>query len=248
MARTTGRRRHWSSGSSSRRSRSAGRSRTAWRSSGPTSAGSCTRWAASPPRRRCSSSSVRRSCAAACRRCSSSRAAPKRPARTRSTSRRATRRFRAAPIRPSRRSSRASPSPDATLMVRIDPAGQFERVPLVAGRRAGSVRGHAVPRREVDRVLRRVERRPLHHASRWTCVDLPTVDKLVLEYHFPAYTGLEPRTVDPGGDIAAIKGTEVRLKITPTMATPGGRVHAERERVAAADEGSRRHVRRRTSR
>ena len=40
-------------------------------------------------------------------------------------------------------------------------------------------------------------------------VDLPTVDKLVLEYRFPAYTGLEPRTVDPGGDIAAIKGTEV---------------------------------------
>ena len=62
-------------------------------------------------------------------------------------------------------------------------------------------------------------------------LDLPTVDKLVLEYHFPAYTGLQPRTVDPGGDIAAIKGTEVHLKITPTMATPGGRVVAERERV-----------------
>ena len=40
-------------------------------------------------------------------------------------------------------------------------------------------------------------------------VDLPTVDKLVLEYRFPAYTGLEPRTIDPGGDIAAIQGTEV---------------------------------------
>ena len=37
-------------------------------------------------------------------------------------------------------------------------------------------------------------------------LDLPTVDKLVLEYHFPAYTGLEPRTVDPGGDIAAHQG------------------------------------------
>ena len=40
-------------------------------------------------------------------------------------------------------------------------------------------------------------------------VDLPTVDQLALEYHFPAYTGLEPRTVDPGGDVAAIKGTDV---------------------------------------
>ena len=55
-------------------------------------------------------------------------------------------------------------------------------------------------------------------------VDLPTVDKLVMEYRFPAYTALEPRTVDPGGDIAAIKGTDVTLRITPTMATPGGRV------------------------
>ena len=55
-------------------------------------------------------------------------------------------------------------------------------------------------------------------------VDLPTVQNLVLEYHFPAYTGLQPRTVDPGGDVAAIQGTDVRLKITPTMKSDGGRV------------------------
>ena len=29
-------------------------------------------------------------------------------------------------------------------------------------------------------------------------VELPTVDHLVLEYRFPSYTGLQPRTVDPG--------------------------------------------------
>ena len=57
-----------------------------------------------------------------------------------------------------------------------------------------------------------------------TVVDLPTVDRLVLEYHFPAYTGLQPRTVDPGGDVAAIRGTEVRLRVSPTMKTPAGRV------------------------
>ena len=60
--------------------------------------------------------------------------------------------------------------------------------------------------------------------------DLPTVDKLVLEYHFPAYTGLQPRNVDPGGDVAALKGTEVRVKITPTMTTPAGRVLLETRR------------------
>src|SRR5207245_8913923 len=57
-----------------------------------------------------------------------------------------------------------------------------------------------------------------------TVVDLPTVGLLALEYRFPAYTGLQPRTIDPGGDVAAIKGTEVLLKITPTMTTPGGSV------------------------
>jgi len=55
-------------------------------------------------------------------------------------------------------------------------------------------------------------------------VDLPTVAQLDLEYHFPAYTGLDPRKVEGGGDVAAIRGTEVRLRITPTMPAPGGRI------------------------
>ena len=37
-------------------------------------------------------------------------------------------------------------------------------------------------------------------------VDLPYVQKLELEYHFPAYTGLEPRKVEDGGDIAVLQG------------------------------------------
>ena len=72
----------------------------------------------------------------------------------------------------------------------------FERVPLVAGADAGDVRGHALPPREADRVLRRVERRPLAdvHAGRSsTC--RPS-SKLELEYRFPAYTGLAPRKVE----------------------------------------------------
>ena len=39
---------------------------------------------------------------------------------------------------------------------------------------------------------------------------------------FPAY-GMAPRTVDPGNDVAAISGTQVMLKITPTMKAAGGR-------------------------
>ena len=44
-----------------------------------------------------------------------------------------------------------------------------------------------------------------------------------IEYRFPAYTGLAPRKAD-GGDVAAIRGTDVVLHVVPTMATPGGRI------------------------
>jgi hypothetical protein len=114
-------------------------------------------------------------------------------------------------------------APDATLMVRMEAGGQFERVPLVPASDPAAFEGmlfHVEKTTEYFVVANGVE------SPRFTMevLDLPTVDKLVLEYIFPAYTGLPSRTVDPGGDIAAIKGTEVRLKITPTMATPSGRV------------------------
>lgn len=54
--------------------------------------------------------------------------------------------------------------------------------------------------------------------------DLPYVERLDLEYRFPAYTGLAPRVVENGGDIAVLPGTEVRFRVTATMAVPGGRI------------------------
>jgi len=55
-------------------------------------------------------------------------------------------------------------------------------------------------------------------------VELPAVSKLELEYVFPAYTGLPPQKVEEGGDVAAISGTEIRVKVTSTIPTPGGRL------------------------
>ena len=43
------------------------------------------------------------------------------------------------------------------------------------------------------------------------------MQQLELEYHFPAYTGLPPQKVEDGGDIAVLKGTEVRVRAVPTM-------------------------------
>ena len=53
-------------------------------------------------------------------------------------------------------------------------------------------------------------------------IDLPYVDRLEIEYVFPTYTSLEPRTIEHGGDIAVLSGTEVRLRAFSTMATAGG--------------------------
>ena len=116
-------------------------------------------------------------------------------------------------------------SPEANVMFRSGAGESFERMPLNAGQ--SSV---------FEGMLFHVEKNTEYYVESngvksptfsMTVMDLPTVDKLVLEYHFPAYTGLAPRTVDPGGDIAALKGTEVRVIVTPTMATPGGRVLVE---------------------
>ena len=114
-------------------------------------------------------------------------------------------------------------SADATLMLRTDAAGSFERVPLVAATDAGSFEGTLFHLEKSADYY--VEANGVRSGTfTLDVVDLPTVDTLAMEYRFPAYTGLEPRTVEPGGDVAAIKGTDVLLKITPTMATPGGRV------------------------
>ncbi len=66
-------------------------------------------------------------------------------------------------------------------------------------------------------------------------VELPYAKKIDLEYTYPSYTGLEPRKIEDGGDIAVLKGTDVKLTITPTMASKGGQVVlGEKESVPLA--------------
>ncbi|MGD8699972.1 MAG: hypothetical protein PVJ43_11815, partial [Gemmatimonadales bacterium] len=57
--------------------------------------------------------------------------------------------------------------------------------------------------------------------------ELPYVEGLTLEYRFPAYTGLSPRLQEDGGDIAAVKGTEVRFLISPTVPVRSGAIVLE---------------------
>ena len=53
-------------------------------------------------------------------------------------------------------------------------------------------------------------------------VDLPLVENLALTYVFPEWTGREPETHDPGGDVRAIAETRVELALRSDRAmTPG---------------------------
>ena len=53
-------------------------------------------------------------------------------------------------------------------------------------------------------------------------VDLPNVESLRLTYHYPEWTHRPPETVEPGGDIRAIAGTEIELEVRTDMPLPGG--------------------------
>ncbi len=61
--------------------------------------------------------------------------------------------------------------------------------------------------------------------------DLPYARQLDLTYYFPRYTGLEPRTQEDGGDVAALPGTLVELRVHPTMETPAGHLLIDGEPV-----------------
>lgn len=108
----------------------------------------------------------------------------------------------------------------ASLMVRKAPGAAFDRVPLVkgeSGRYEGMLFDLAGP---VDYLVEANGVRSPTFTLK--VVDVPYVQTLQLEYHFPAYTGLPPQTIADGGDIAVLRGTEVRLRATPTLASKAG--------------------------
>ncbi|MEO6237280.1 MAG: hypothetical protein ABIQ52_09805, partial [Vicinamibacterales bacterium] len=109
----------------------------------------------------------------------------------------------------------------AVLMIRKNGAAAFERVPLVRAedKYEGTLFSVAAPVEYFVEALG--VRSPVYTL---TVADMPYVQKLELEYHFPAYTGLQPRKIEDGGDIAVLRGTEIRVRAVPTMAASGGAI------------------------
>ncbi|HXT29729.1 MAG TPA: hypothetical protein VN716_10630, partial [Vicinamibacterales bacterium] len=109
----------------------------------------------------------------------------------------------------------------AVLMVRKSQSAAFERVPLIRAddKYEGTLFDVAAP---MEYFVEAVGvRSPVFTLK---VADMPYVQKLELEYHFPAYTGLQPRKIEDGGDIAVLRGTEIRVRVFPTMATKGGQI------------------------
>jgi hypothetical protein len=51
-------------------------------------------------------------------------------------------------------------------------------------------------------------------------IDLPNIDNLKLTYTFPKWTGRKPEVQDPGGDISALKDTQIDLQVTADRPLP----------------------------
>jgi hypothetical protein len=113
-------------------------------------------------------------------------------------------------------------SEDVVLMVRRTPTAAFEAIPIDReddGSYEGTIFDIDAPL-EYQVVADRVQ----SALFTFKVVDIPYVQQLELEYHYPAYTGLEPEKIEDGGDIAVLRGTQVKVRVTPTMKTPGGRI------------------------
>jgi hypothetical protein len=122
---------------------------------------------------------------------------------------------------------------NAVVMARRSPTSKFEAVPLVRGEK-GTYEGLLF---DVAEPLEyRVEAgRVVSDTFTLKVVDLPYVKQMSLEFRFPAYTGLEPQKIEDGGDVAALRGTEVHVRIVPTMKTPGGRLTLnDKDQIALA--------------
>jgi len=122
---------------------------------------------------------------------------------------------------------------EAAILIRKGSAGAFERVPMVKAEN-GSYEGMLFDLAEpLDYVIEAAGVRSAPH--KLNVLEVPYAKKIDLDYTYPSYTGLEPRKIEDGGDIAVLKGTDVKLTITPTMASKGGRVVlGEKESVPLA--------------
>ena len=131
---------------------------------------------------------------------------------------------------------------DANLMVRRTADGKFEPLPL-ARTESGTYEGLLFDiNGPLDYFVEADGVRSETYSMK--VVEVPYVQRLELEFVYPAYTGLEPQKIEDGGDIAVLRGATVKVHVIPTMKTPAGRLIDRRHAAGAARVAARRHARR----
>ena len=114
----------------------------------------------------------------------------------------------------------------AELAVRSGAAGDWKRWPMTAESGTGAFRFVLFALDAASDYY--VEASGVRSSVfRLDVADIPYVKRVDLEYHFPAYTGLPPQAVPDTGDVAALAGTEVRVRVTPTMKVPAARLQVD---------------------
>ncbi len=112
---------------------------------------------------------------------------------------------------------------EVDLFTRARSSAPFERVPMVAPPDEGRFESTLFRVKESFEYF--VQAAGVRSAIfRIEAAALPFVERMEMEFVYPAYTGLAPRVIDQGGDIAVLRGTTVRLRVHSTMKTGAGRI------------------------
>ncbi|HEX9584602.1 MAG TPA: DUF4175 family protein [Gammaproteobacteria bacterium] len=116
-----------------------------------------------------------------------------------------------------------------TLVYRNEGDSEWTRAPLNASEDTGAFETFLF---DVNTAMDyRVEHASLHSPDfRIEVVSRPLAERIDLLYEFPAHTGRAPELVTGGGDIAAVRGSRVEVRVTPSEATSRGRLVVDGER------------------
>ncbi len=69
-------------------------------------------------------------------------------------------------------------------------------------------------------------------------IDLPSITNLKLTYTFPRWTGRKPEVQDPGGDVSALKDTQIDLEISADAPLPGVELVLDEQAKSLSTEGT----------
>jgi hypothetical protein len=115
---------------------------------------------------------------------------------------------------------------EVVVLLRRGAAAEWERVPMTPGAGGASAGAYTTRLLDLDSAAQyRVEAGEVRSpAYTIRVVDRPFARRVALEYRFPAYTGLAAQRVDDGGDVAAVRGTAVVVRVTPSAPARAGRL------------------------